>query len=100
GALGVPLRIGLERVPFFLAVSERFPFQEIVKRLVRIADGGGPKTGLLNAVPLPDPQSDRIEPFQKIREAAGNTVVEAQFVEHDFPFTLPTRRPSAAGLCW
>src|ERR1700719_2198593 len=59
GALAMPFRIGLERVPLLLALGERVPFQEVIERLVRIADQDCPEAGLLDAVPLPDLQRDR-----------------------------------------
>src|SRR3981189_3271749 len=59
GPLAVPFRIGLEGVPLLLAISERVPFQQVVERLVRIADQDGPKAGLLDAVALPDLQGNR-----------------------------------------
>src|SRR6266576_3320375 len=59
GTLAMPFRIGLERVPFLLAVGKRVPFQQVIERLVRIADQDSPEAGLLDAVALPDLQGDR-----------------------------------------
>src|SRR5271165_721988 len=82
GALGAPLGISLEGGPFLFAVGQRLPFEEVIESLVRIADRDGPETGLLNAVALPDPQCDRVEALQEVRQAAGHAVVDAQFIEH------------------
>src|SRR5437660_944113 len=97
GTLGVPFGIGLERGPFLFTVGERFPFQEIIESLVRISDGDCPKAGLLDAVPLPDIQSNRVKALQQIRQAARHTVVDAQFVKHGVSLlTSPMKSRSAA----
>src|SRR5262249_27905967 len=82
GPLRVPFGVGLERVPFFLAVGERFPLEEVVEGLVRIADAGSPEAGLLDTVSLPNAEGDRIEPLQQVGQTAGHGVIDAQFVEH------------------
>ena len=80
--LFMPLGIGRERVPLLVPLGERFPFQQVVQGLVRLADADGPEPGLADAVPLPQPQRDGLEPLEQCRQAAGNTVVDAQFVDH------------------
>src|SRR6202041_925622 len=50
GALCDPFGIGLERVPFLLALGERFPLQHIGEVLVRVADQRRPEPRLLDAV--------------------------------------------------
>src|SRR6516164_7226433 len=85
----------------FLAVCEGFPLQQIVEGLVRITDRSRPEPGLLDAVPLPDPQGDRVEALQQIGQTARYAVIDAQLVEHLVsPFILRTRRLSAAGSYW
>src|SRR5690348_4346000 len=77
-----PLGIGLEGRPFLFAVRERFPFEEVIEGLVGIADCDGPEAGLLDTVALPDSCCNRVEPLQKIGQAAGHAVVDPQFVKH------------------
>ena len=55
----VPCRVGLEGVPFLLAIGERFPGQHVVQIVVAVADQHGPEAGLLDAVLVPD--------FQRVR---------------------------------
>src|SRR5215472_15656547 len=50
--------------------------------LARLADAGGPEAGLLDAVPLPDPQRDRLEPAQEIRQATWQAMINAKLVKH------------------
>src|ERR1700730_3127906 len=85
GALAMPFRIGLERVPLLLALGERVPFQQVIEGLVRVADQHRPEAGLLDPVALPDLQRDRVEAFQQIGQPARHGVIDAQFVDHLIP---------------
>src|SRR3546814_339949 len=83
-----PFRIGGEGVPLLLAVGERIPGEQVIERLVRFADQDGPEAGLADAVPLPYAERDRLETLQQCRQAAGDTLVGAQFVDHRRGSTL------------
>src|ERR1051325_10802961 len=100
----MPFRIGLERIPLLLAVGERLPFQEVIERLVRVADQGCPEASLLDAVALPDLERDRVEALQQIGQTARHGVVDAQFIDHVIPpkarATSPTKTRSARAACW
>src|SRR5439155_1153848 len=82
GTLAMPFRVGLEGVPLLFAVGERVPFQQVIERLVRVADQRGPKPGLMDAVLLPQRQRDRVESLQQIRQTARHAVIDAQFIDH------------------
>src|SRR5258708_815891 len=54
GARGDPVRVALERGPFFLAVGERFPRQYVSQLLVGFTYQRGEEPGLLDAVLFPE----------------------------------------------
>src|SRR5260370_18255281 len=83
--MAMRVRIGLEGVPLLLPVGERVPFQQIIERLVPVADQHGPEPGLLDAVALPDLQGDGVEPLQQIGQAARHRVIDAQLIDHLIP---------------
>src|SRR5258707_1514593 len=77
-----PFGIALECGPFLFAVGERFPRQEIGQLLVGFADQRRKKSGLSDAVLLPDLQGDGLEPLQERRQPARNTAIDTHFVNH------------------
>ncbi len=83
-----PLRVGLKGGPFFVAFGERFPFEQVVQILIGIADRDRPESRLADTVAFPDFERDRIEAVEQRRQASGETVIDAEFVNHE---DLPVR---------
>src|SRR5437660_671342 len=86
-----PFRIALKGGPFLLAIGERFPCQQIGQFLMGFADQRREKSGLPDAVLLPNLQRDGLEALQQRRQPARNTAIDAHFVDH-FEF-LPNCSP-------
>src|SRR5215510_296272 len=82
GAFADPLGIAHERVPFLLALGQRFPGQHVMQVVVGFADQRGPEAGLADAVPLPDAERGGLEALEQCRHAARHATVDAQFVDH------------------
>src|SRR5499426_3005083 len=82
GAFADPLEIAHERVPFLLALGQRFPRQHVMQVVVGFADQRGPEAGLADAVPLPDAERGGFEALEQCRHAARHATVDAQFVDH------------------
>src|SRR5215813_3685438 len=81
-----PFRIGLEPGEPLRPIIEGFPFEHVIKVLVRRPDRHGPEPGLLDAVLLPEGQGERVEPLYEIGKAAGYAVINPQFVDHILSF--------------
>src|SRR5947207_12983155 len=94
----MPCRIGLKRDPLLLALGERLPFQKIIERLVRLADQRCPEAGLLDAVPLPDLERDRVEALQQIGQTARHGVVDAQLIDHGISPRVRATSPTTTCL--
>src|SRR5262249_40852790 len=63
-ALAYPFRVDNELIPFHLALSERFPREEIVEVLVAAGPNQNrPEPGLPDAVSLPELERRRFEPL-------------------------------------
>src|SRR6266404_5456808 len=75
---GVALKCG----PFLLAVGERFPRQQIRQFLMGYADQSREKSGLPDAVLLPDFQRDGLEALQHRRQPPRDTAIDKHFVNH------------------
>src|SRR5438128_150765 len=81
----MPFGVGLEGVPFALALGERLPLQKIVERLARFADQRRPEPGLADPVLVPQFEGDRVKPLDQVRQASGDAVIDAQLVDHGDP---------------
>src|SRR3954471_15247603 len=90
-ARGNPVRIGLERGPFLLAVSERIPRQHVSQFLIGFADQRGEKTRRPDAVLLPQLERNRFKALQQRRQPARQAAIDTHLVDHRFPPFLARR---------
>ena len=77
-----PLRVCLKGGPFFVAFGERFPCEQVIQILIGITDRDRPEPRLADAVAFPDFERDRIEAVEQRRQASGEAVIDAEFVNH------------------
>src|SRR5215471_9432501 len=82
GACRDPGGVGLKGGPFFLAVGERFPGDEVMQVVVAIADQHGPEARRLDAMLFPDLDGVVLEALEQGGQAARQTGVETIFVDH------------------
>src|ERR1700733_12597115 len=80
-----PGRVGLERAPYLFALGERFPGEQIMQVVAAVADQHRPEAGVADAVLLPDLQRVILEPLEQSRQLAGDTLIDAEFVDHCVP---------------
>lgn len=94
-----PFRVRYERTPALLTLGHAVPGKHIGKLQVALADQRRPKPGLTNTVLLPKSQRLVLEAREQRRKAAGNSVINAQFIDHRFfTGTQPPRLPATRSV--
>src|SRR4051812_18141458 len=81
----MPLRVRLERIPFLLALGHVFPLEHVVEVLVAIAHHHGPEADLADAMLVPQAKCRGLKPLLKRGQAARDTAIDAQFMNHGWP---------------
>src|SRR5258708_11041567 len=61
--------------------------------IAAVTDQNRPKSGLPDAVPLPEPERRVLEPLEQRRQPAGDAVIVAQFIDHG-RLILGAKRPT------